>query len=157
MDTTTRLRAAREAAKQLQEDLAEASGVPQGTISRIENGTAPQVVTALRLARALGTTVEDLFSDLLTADDEERARRAAPGAVAPAAVPAPTAAEPPHVIQPGLDPSDPEPLALASPEWDAWMDRENARIAELDDPYSPARRAAAEAALVAEAARKRVA
>ena len=77
MDTTTRLRAAREAAKQLQEDLAEASGVPQGTISRIENGTAPQVVTALRLARALDTTVEDLFSDLLIADDEERARRAA--------------------------------------------------------------------------------
>ena len=138
MDTTTRLRAAREAAKQLQEDLAEASGVPQGTISRIENGTAPQVVTALRLARALDTTVEDLFSDLLIADDEERARRAA-GAVAPAAAPAPTAADEgvsafldasrdafvdwlstmgsdPHAARPGVvgvRPSTPAPAAAA--------------------------------------------
>lgn len=152
MDTTTRLRAAREAAKQLQEDLAEASGVPQGTISRIENGTAPQVVTALRLARALGTTVEDLFSDLLAADDEERAKRAAP--VAP--TPAPTI-WPTRVIPPGLDPNDPEPVGLGSPEWLAWNDRESERIAAEDDPYSPARRAAAEAALAAEATRKRVA
>lgn len=152
MDTTTRLRAAREAAKQLQEDLAEASGVPQGTISRIENGTAPQVVTALRLARALGTTVEDLFSDLLAADDEERAKRAAPVAASPPATVWPT-----REILPGLDPGDPEPPTFTSPEWYAWMERENARIDAADDPYSPARRAAAEAALAAEAERKRVA
>ena len=130
MDTTTRLRAAREAAKQLQEDLAEASGVPQGTISRIENGTAPQVVTALRLARALGTTVEDLFSDLLAADDEERAKRAAP--VAAAAPPA--TVWPTREIPPGLDPSDPEPVTFTSPEWHAWMERENARIDALPIP-----------------------
>lgn len=75
MDTTTRLRVAREGAKLNQDDLASASGVPQGTISRIENGTAPGVVTALRLARALRTSVEELFSDLLAADDAERAAR----------------------------------------------------------------------------------
>lgn len=75
MDTTTRLRAARETASLNQDSLAEASGVPQGTISRIENGTAPGVVTAMRLARALRTPVETLFADLLEADDAERAAR----------------------------------------------------------------------------------
>ena len=134
MDTTTRLRAAREAAKQLQEDLAEASGVPQGTIGRIENGTAPQVVTALRLARALDTTVEDLFSDLLIADDEERARRAA-GAVAPAAAPAPTAAAPSPAPNPyhTSDPADPAPPG-GTPEWAAWSEREQARQSAAYDP-----------------------
>lgn len=142
MDATTRLRAAREAAKQLQEDLAEASGVPQGTISRIENGTAPQVVTALRLARALGTTVEDLFSDLLAADDEERAKRAAP--VATATLDAPTI-DPPPVIEPGPDPHAAAKAKLAV---------EDAKRTETIVKAMLARKAESEAA---EAAKRRVA
>lgn len=77
MDTPTKFEVTRRAAGFQQDGLAERSGVPQGTISRIENGTAPLVTNALRLARALGTTVEDLFDDLLAADDAERAERAA--------------------------------------------------------------------------------
>ena len=38
--------------------LAEESGVSQATISEIESGAEPKVVTALAIARALGTTVE---------------------------------------------------------------------------------------------------
>lgn len=55
------LRSARLAAGIDQDGLAERSGVSQGTISRIEGGTIPTAANALRLARALNTTVEALF------------------------------------------------------------------------------------------------
>lgn len=44
------------------EDLADASGVPASTISDIEHGAEPRVGTAIRLARALSTTVESLWN-----------------------------------------------------------------------------------------------
>ena len=34
----------------------------------------------------------------------------------------------------GLDPNDPEPVTFTSPEWHAWMERENARIDALPIP-----------------------
>lgn len=75
------------------------------------------------------------------------------GDVDEAALSAP-ALDPPRVILPGLDPNDPEPQVLASPEWYAWMERENARIAAEDDPYAPAKVAAAKAKLAAEDAKR---
>jgi putative transcriptional regulator len=53
----------RRAAKNLtQADLANLSGVSRKTINTVENGVfIPSVHLALTLARALGTTVEDLF------------------------------------------------------------------------------------------------
>lgn len=42
--------------------LAQKSGVPQSVISSVENGlTIPNLITALRLAKALGVAVEDIF------------------------------------------------------------------------------------------------
>jgi putative transcriptional regulator len=62
------VRAARRKAGLDQEQLAERSGVPQGTISRIERGQTPNSGHALRLARALGSTVEELFGHIVEAD-----------------------------------------------------------------------------------------
>lgn len=58
------VKAARERAGIKQAALAERSGIPQGTISRIENGQVPLVPMAMRLAAALETTVEALFGSL---------------------------------------------------------------------------------------------
>jgi putative transcriptional regulator len=62
------VRAARRKAGLDQEQLAERSGVPQGTISRIERGQTPNSGHALRLARALGSTVEELFGHIVEAE-----------------------------------------------------------------------------------------
>lgn len=80
--TGSPLRAARIAAGLNQEELFEKSGVPQGTISRIERGQSPHTTVALRLARALGTTVEALFGHSVAegapdADDAPSDARAA--------------------------------------------------------------------------------
>jgi putative transcriptional regulator len=66
------LRAARKAAGLEQGSLSENTGVSQATISRIENGASPTTSVALRLARALNTTVEALFGHLVTADTLDR-------------------------------------------------------------------------------------
>ena len=58
-----RLRAARGAKGWTQADLAERVGVSRKTINTIENGVfIPSTVIALKLARAFGRTVEQLFS-----------------------------------------------------------------------------------------------
>lgn len=57
----TQLRAARKGAGLSQVQLAERAGVPQSNISRFEQGKQPFVDDAVRLARALDTTVESLF------------------------------------------------------------------------------------------------
>lgn len=58
----TKLRAARRAKNLRQEDLAEAAGVSQSTIVRLENGqNEPTFSTALRIARALGVSPLDLW------------------------------------------------------------------------------------------------
>ena len=67
-DNESPVRAARRKAGLDQEQLAERSGVPQGTISRIERGQTPNSGHALRLARALGSTVEDLFGHIVEAE-----------------------------------------------------------------------------------------
>lgn len=46
------------------EQLAHKSGVPVSTISDVERGVEPKVLTAKRIAIALGSTVEDLWSEL---------------------------------------------------------------------------------------------
>ena len=52
-----------------QADLATLVGVSRKTINTVENGVfVPSAVLAIRLARALGTTVESLFH-LLDEDD----------------------------------------------------------------------------------------
>lgn len=58
------LRAVRVARGLTQEQLEEKSGIPQPNISRMELvGPAPAVRTAIRLARVLRTTVENLFGE----------------------------------------------------------------------------------------------
>jgi putative transcriptional regulator len=56
------LKAARAAAGLTQADLAEKVGVTRKTINTVENGVfVPSTVLALKLARALGASVEALF------------------------------------------------------------------------------------------------
>jgi putative transcriptional regulator len=69
----TRLRAARRAKGLRQEDLAEAAEVSQSTIVRLELGeNEPTFKTAHRLARALGTTAEELFGGADTTGEAVR-------------------------------------------------------------------------------------
>ncbi len=57
-----RLREERARLDLTQADLATLAGVSRKTINTVENGVfIPSTVLALRLARALGTTVEHLF------------------------------------------------------------------------------------------------
>ncbi len=59
----TTLKDVREAHGLTQAQLAEAIGVSRKTINTVENGVyVPSTVIALRLAAALGTTVEALFT-----------------------------------------------------------------------------------------------
>ena len=56
------LKAARTAAGLTQADLADRVGVTRKTINTVENGVfVPSTVLSLKLARALGTSVEALF------------------------------------------------------------------------------------------------
>lgn len=56
------LKAARESAGLTQGGLAEAIGVSRKTINTVENGVfQPSTLLALKLARALGRSVESLF------------------------------------------------------------------------------------------------
>jgi len=58
----TSLRLARSTAGLSQHTLAQAAGVSRQAYASVESGKAvPSTLVALRLARALGTTVEDLF------------------------------------------------------------------------------------------------
>lgn len=41
--------------------LAEKSAIPVSTISEIEHGAEPRVMTAISIAKALGVTVEELW------------------------------------------------------------------------------------------------
>jgi putative transcriptional regulator len=66
-----RLKAAREAERYSQRLLAETVGINKSTMTNIELGRQdPTVGIALRIARVLGTTVEDLFSDDPVDNDE---------------------------------------------------------------------------------------
>lgn len=58
-----RIKELREAANITQEELAAKSNVSRGTISALENGTERTTTTKtlLRIANALGTTVDRLF------------------------------------------------------------------------------------------------
>jgi len=59
---TNRLKEARTAAGLTQADLAVRVSVSRKTINTVENGVfVPSTILALSLAKALGTTVEDLF------------------------------------------------------------------------------------------------
>lgn len=58
-----RIKEHREALNMTQDQLADAAGVSRGTISALENGTARATTTKtlLRIAQALGTTVDQIF------------------------------------------------------------------------------------------------
>ena len=58
----SRLKEVRTAAGLTQVELAALAGVSRKTVNTVENGVfVPSTILALSLARALGTTVEDLF------------------------------------------------------------------------------------------------
>lgn len=60
----SKLRTRRVLADLTQEDLAKKVGVTRQTVLAIEKGNyAPSVILAIRLAKALGCTVEDLFDE----------------------------------------------------------------------------------------------
>lgn len=64
--TNEGLRALRTRKGITQEGLRDRSGVPQKTISNLESrGPSRAVVNALRVARALGVSAEDLFASYL--------------------------------------------------------------------------------------------
>lgn len=57
------IRAAREARGWTQADLAERIGVSRKTVNTVENGVfVPSTLIALKMARAFGMAVEELFS-----------------------------------------------------------------------------------------------
>ena len=57
------IRAAREAQGWTQAELAERMGVSRKTVNTVENGVfIPSTIVALKAARALGRSVEDLFA-----------------------------------------------------------------------------------------------
>jgi transcriptional regulator with XRE-family HTH domain len=80
----TPLKAARVARGWSQEKLAKLAGLPQPTISRAERNGSATTDIALRIAAAMGSTVEDLFDT--KADDTVElvhdAAAAEPGAAA---------------------------------------------------------------------------
>lgn len=53
----------REAKRMTQEELAKRTGVTQGAISQYERGIVPSATIAVKIAEALGTTVEQLVKD----------------------------------------------------------------------------------------------
>jgi len=60
----TKLKSRRVLADLTQEDLARKVGVTRQTILAVEKGNyAPSVLLAIRIAKALGCTVEDLFDE----------------------------------------------------------------------------------------------
>ena len=62
-ELSNRVREAREARGWTQAQLAERIGVSRKTVNTVENGVfVPSTVVALKLAAALGTSVEALFS-----------------------------------------------------------------------------------------------
>ena len=65
----------RKAAKMTQDELADAAQVPQGNISRLERGDVEDVhvSTLLRLAAALGATVNDLLRDFQDEHEDVKA------------------------------------------------------------------------------------
>lgn len=60
-----RVKELREVLNMTQEDLAQKSGVSRGTISAMENGSskATSTRTFVKIARALGTSVDSIFFD----------------------------------------------------------------------------------------------
>lgn len=60
-----RIRAARAAQRWSQQDLADRAGVTRQLVNAVESGrNTPSVSAAIQLARALGSSVEDLFGDV---------------------------------------------------------------------------------------------
>ena len=59
-----KIKEVREAKNMTQEELSAASGVSRGTISALENGTEKNTTskTLLKIANALGTTVDNIFA-----------------------------------------------------------------------------------------------
>lgn len=53
----------REEKKMTQEELAKRTGVTQGAISQYERGIVPTAPIAVKIAEALGTTVEQLVKE----------------------------------------------------------------------------------------------
>lgn len=98
--------------------IADGAGVAR---SWVTNGDGP-----LPPAEGIRNAVAAACADTPDEDEADADEGAPP---APAATVWPT-----REILPGLDPNDPEPPTFTSPEWYAWMERENARIDALPIP-----------------------
>ena len=53
-----------------QQDVATAAGVPQATISRIEAGKGTTLRSAMKIARALSLSMEEVFGDVCLDEPE---------------------------------------------------------------------------------------
>ena len=62
-----RIKEFRESLKMTQEELAKKSGVSRGTISAMENGVSKETTTKtlVKIARALGTSIDNIFLKIL--------------------------------------------------------------------------------------------
>ena len=60
----TNLETIRRTRKLQQQELADSAGVPQATISRAENGKGTPLRSAMKIARALALSVEEVFGDV---------------------------------------------------------------------------------------------
>lgn len=70
----SRLLTQRKAAGLSQTKLAALAGISQNAVHKFENDAEPRVGNAIRLARALNMTVEDLFGDRVKPLDERQQR-----------------------------------------------------------------------------------
>lgn len=61
MDKKTKLREIREKSGLTQKQVAQAVGIAESAYQRYEYGRIPSAVTAVRIAKAIGTTVENIY------------------------------------------------------------------------------------------------
>ncbi|MGM9596209.1 MAG: helix-turn-helix transcriptional regulator [Eubacteriales bacterium] len=95
------LRSLKERSHMTNQQIAEKSGVPESTVARIFSGKTPNptVVTVISMARAMGGSAADLFSDEDGEENSVDADKEIPGSDVPESSDAPEGASPDNSAQ----------------------------------------------------------